>query len=421
MKILVLNCGSSSVKFQVIETSMEMIAANADRCLARGSVEKIGLSDSRLTLDAPGRKPFQEIAEILEHRTAVERVLKVLCHPEHGIISSVSEIEAVGHRVVHGGEKFASSVLVTPEVEAMIEECVVLAPLHNPHNLRGLRAAQALLPGVPHVAVFDTAFHQSMPPQAFIYGLPYELYRKHGIRRYGFHGTSHRYVAIHTARLLNKPIEKTKIVTCHLGNGCSMAAVRGGHSIDTSMGFTPLEGLLMGTRCGDLDPAVLPWLMAMEELTLAQLNALLNKHSGLYGIAGVSSDMREILAARANGNSRADLAFRIFCYRVRKYIGAYAAAMEGVDAVTFTGGIGENSPEVRAASVTGLEFFGIELDAEANRNAPRGEEVLISKPGARAAVAIIPTNEERVIARDTVRVLAGVMPTFSVPGNEAPR
>ncbi len=421
MKILVLNCGSSSVKFQVIETSVEMIQANADRTLARGAVEKIGLSDSRLSLDVPGRRTYQEISEILEHRTAVERVLRVLCHPEHGVIASTSEIEAVGHRVVHGGEKFASSVLVTPEVEAGIEECVVLAPLHNPHNLRGLHAAQELLPNVPHVAVFDTAFHQSMPPRAFIYGLPYELYRRHGIRRYGFHGTSHRFVAIHTARLLGKPLEAVKIVTCHLGNGCSMAAVDRGHSVDTSMGFTPLEGLLMGTRAGDLDPAVLPWVMAMEELTLAQLNAMLNKHSGLYGVSGVSSDMREILAARAQGNARADLAFQIFCYRVRKYLGAYAAAMEGVDAVTFTGGIGENSPEVREACVSGLEFLGLELDTQANRTAPRGEEVLVSKPGSRVAVAIVPTNEERVIARDTVRVLAGIMPSFAVPNNEAPR
>ncbi|NWF99737.1 MAG: acetate kinase [Thermoanaerobaculaceae bacterium] len=421
MKILVLNCGSSSVKFQVIETSVEMIQANADRTLARGAVEKIGLSDSRLSLDVPGRKTYQEISEILEHRTAVERVLRVLCHPEHGVIASTSEIEAVGHRVVHGGEKFASSVLVTPEVEAGIEECVVLAPLHNPHNLRGLHAAQQLLPNVPHVAVFDTAFHQSMPPRAFIYGLPYELYRRHGIRRYGFHGTSHRFVAIHTARLLGKPLEEVKIVTCHLGNGCSMAAVDRGHSVDTSMGFTPLEGLLMGTRAGDLDPAVLPWVMAMEELTLAQLNAMLNKHSGLYGVSGVSSDMREILDARAKGNARADLAFQIFCYRVRKYLGAYAAAMEGIDAVTFTGGIGENSPDVREACVGGLEFLGIELDTQANRTAPRGEGVLISRPGSRVAVAIIPTNEERVIARDTVRVLAGIMPSFAVPGNEAPR
>jgi acetate kinase len=421
MKILVLNCGSSSVKFQVIETSLEMIAANTDRTLARGGVEKIGLSDSRLALDASGKKPYQEIAEILEHRAAVERVLRVLCHPEHGVLRSVEEIEAVGHRMVHGGEKFASSVLITPEVEEMIEDCVVLAPLHNPHNLRGLRAAQALLGNVPHVAVFDTAFHQSMPPKAYIYGLPYELYTRHAIRRYGFHGTSHRYVAIRTAKLLERPFEELKIVTCHLGNGCSMAAVDRGHSVDTTMGFTPLEGLLMGTRCGDMDPAVLPWLIAMEELTLSQLNAMLNKHSGLYGVSGVSSDMREIQGACGSGNKRAQLAFDIFAYRVKKYIGAYGAAMGGLDAVTFTGGIGENSPEVRADSCSGLAFLGVEIDAEANRKAPRGEEVLVSVPGARAAVAVIPTNEERVIARDTVRVLGNQMPTFGVPGNEAPR
>ena len=421
MKILVLNCGSSSVKFQVIETSLEMIAANNDRTLARGSVERIGMSDSRLTLEAPGRKLYQEIAEILEHRAAVERVLRALTHPEHGILADAAEIEAVGHRVVHGGEKFASSVLITPEVEAMIEECVVLAPLHNPHNLRGLRAARTLLSNVPHIAVFDTAFHQSMPPHAYVYGLPYEFYTKHSIRRYGFHGTSHRFVALHTARHLRRPLDEVKIVTCHLGNGCSMAAVDRGHSVDTTMGFTPLEGLLMGTRCGDIDPAVLPWVMAMEELTLAQLNALLNKHSGLYGVSGASSDMRELLVACKGGNRRAQLAFAMFCYRIRKYIGAYAAAMGGVDAVAFTGGIGENSPEVRLESTRGLEFLGLELDEAANAAAPRGDEVIVSKPSSRAAIAIIPTNEERVIARDTVRVLGGVMPAFSVPGTEAPR
>ena len=421
MKILVLNCGSSSVKFQVIETSLEMIEANTDRAIARGGVEKIGLSDSRLSLQAGERKPYQEFGEILEHRTAVERVLRVLTDPEHGVLGSVSEIEAVGHRMVHGGEKFASAVLVTPEVEAMIEECVVLAPLHNPHNLRGLRAASGLLPDVPHVAVFDTAFHQSMPPKSFIYGLPYQLYTRHGIRRYGFHGTSHRFVSIRTAKLLGRPLESLRIVTCHLGNGCSVAAVDGGRSIDTTMGFTPLEGLLMGTRCGDLDPAILPWVMAMEELTLAQLNAMLNKHSGLFGISGVSSDMREIEEAREGGNRRAALAFDVFCHRITKYVGAYAAAMGGLDAVTFTGGIGENSPLVREQTVGHLGFLGIHLDAGRNAAVPRGQETLVTTDGSPVAVAVIPTNEERVIARDTVRVLGGVMPTFAVPGNEAPR
>jgi acetate kinase len=421
MKVLVLNCGSSSVKFQVIETSLEAIEANSDRTLARGGVEKIGLSDSRLSIDVPGRKPYQEFGEILEHRAAVERVLKVLVHADHGVLSSVSEIEAVGHRMVHGGEKFASSVLVSPEVEAMLEECVVLAPLHNPHNLRGLAAARSLLPRVPHVAVFDTAFHQSMPPKAFIYGLPYELYTRHAIRRYGFHGTSHRFVSIRTARLLGKPLEEIKIITCHLGNGCSMAAVDRGRSVDTTMGFTPLEGLLMGTRSGDMDPAILPWLLAMEELTLSQLNAMLNKHSGLYGVSGVSSDMREIEAACAAGNRRGQLALDIFCYRVKKYIGAYAAVMGGLDAVTFTGGIGENSSLVRRTSLDGLDFLGLQLDDHANAEVPRGEEVLITAPDSRVVVAVIPTNEERVIARDTVRVLGGVMPSFAIPGNEAPR
>jgi acetate kinase len=421
MKVLVLNCGSSSLKFQVVETSLEMIESNSDSTLARGAVERIGMSDSRLTLDAPGHKPYQEIAEILEHRGAVERVLKVLTDAEHGVLAKVAEIEAVGHRVVHGGEKFASSVEVTPAVEAMIEECVVLAPLHNPHNLRGLRAARSLLPSVPHIAVFDTAFHQSMPAHAFIYGIPYELYLRHDIRRYGFHGTSHRYVSIRTAHLLSRPLEELRIVTCHLGNGCSATAIEHGRSVDTSMGFTPLEGLLMGTRCGDLDPAILPWVMGMEELTLAQLNAMLNKHSGLYGVSGVSSDMRDVQKAASSGHGRAKLALAIFCYRLRKYIGGYAAAMGGVDAITFTGGIGENSPDVRRRSAGGLEFMGVLLDAERNEKVPRGQEVLISRPDSRVAVAVVPTNEERVIARDTVRVLGGVMPSFSVAGTGAPR
>jgi len=421
MKVLVLNCGSSSVKFQVIETSLEMIDANSDRMMARGLVEKIGLSDSRLSLDIPGRKPYAEVGEILEHRAAVERVLKVLVHPEHGVLTDVKEIEAVGHRMVHGGEKFASSHLITPDVEAMIEECVVLAPLHNPHNLRGLTAARSLLPDVPQIAVFDTAFHQSMPPKAFVYGLPYDLYMRHHIRRYGFHGTSHRFVSIRAAQLLNRPLEELKMVTCHLGNGCSMAAVDRGHSVDTTMGFTPLEGLLMGTRAGDMDAAILPWVMAMEELTLGQLNAMLNKHSGLYGVSGVSSDMREIEKAVGSSNRRAHLALELFCYRITKYIGGYAAAMGGIDAVVFTGGIGENSTIVRRLSVAGLGFLGLELDEEANERAPRGEDVIVSRGTSRGAILLIPTNEERVIARDVVRVLGGVMPSFSIPGNEAPR
>jgi acetate kinase len=273
---------------------------------------------------------------------------------------------------------------------------------------------------VPQVAVFDTAFHQSMPPRAFIYGLPYELYKKHKIRRYGFHGTSHRYVSARTAHLLGRPLEELRIVTCHLGNGCSMAAIKNGHSVDTTMGFTPLEGLLMGTRAGDLDAAILPWLQAMEELSLSQLSSMLNKHSGLYGISGVSSDIREIESAASAGQPRARLALHIFCYRIKKYIGAYAAAMDGVDAVTFTGGIGENSIVVRMTSLRGLEFLGLDFDEDANAKAPRGQEVLISKPGSRVAACVIPTNEELVIARDTVSVLAGVMGSFALPRNEPP-
>jgi acetate kinase len=403
MKVLVLNCGSSSVKFQVIETSLEMIEANTDETLARGLVEKIGLSDSRLAIEVEGRKPYQEIAEILEHRAAVERVLKVLVHPERGVLKSVNEIEAVGHRVVHGGEKFASSVLVTPEVEAMIEECVVLAPLHNPHNLRGLNAARSLLPNVPHIAVFDTAFHQSMPPKAFIYGLPYELYTRHAIRRYGFHGTSHRFVSIRTARLLGRALEEVRIVTCHLGNGCSMAAVDRGHSVDTTMGFTPLEGLLMGTRCGDLDPAALLYVMGREEIDISAANSLINKHSGLMGVSGVSNDMREIEKEVEKGNGQADLALNLFCYRVRKYIGAYAAAMGGMDGVVFTGGIGENSTEVRKRSLDGLDFLGIKVDSKLNA-AQSSEERFIDK-GSKVRAMVIPTNEELVIGRDTLELV----------------
>lgn len=414
MKILVLNSGSSSVKYQVIETDLERLERDRDLALAVGQVEKIGLSDSRLTLKIPGRPDFQDYREVLEHRTAIDWALKALTDPQHGVLASVDEIEAVGHRVVHGGEEFASSVLITPEVVAKIEACSVLAPLHNPANLRGYHAAHAALPQVPHVAVFDTAFHQTMPGHAYLYGIPFQLYTKHHLRRYGFHGTSHRYVSFRGCQLLGWDRADRQLITVHLGNGCSLAAIDHGRSIDTSMGFTPLEGLLMGTRSGDLDPAIIPWLMAMEELTLHQVNTMLNKHSGLYGVSGVSSDMREVIEARARGRRRADVAFRIFCYRVRKYIGAYAAAMGGVDAVFLTGGIGENSPEVRASALTGLEFMGLEIDDAANADL-RGREGEISRDGSRVRALVVPTNEEKTIARDVVRVLGGVMPTFEPP------
>ncbi len=414
MKILVLNSGSSSVKFQVIETDLERMKEHRDEMLAKGLVEKIGLSTSRLVLEVPGRERYQDYREILEHRAAIEWALRLLADPDHGVLERIDEIEAVGHRVVHGGEEFASSVLITPEVVQKIEATSVLAPLHNPPNLRGYQAARSILPDVPHVAVFDTAFHQTMPAHAFLYGIPFQFYTKYHLRRYGFHGTSHRYVAFRLCQVMGWKKEERRIITCHLGNGCSLAAIDQGRSIDTSMGFTPLEGLLMGTRSGDMDPAIVPWLMAMEELTLHQINTMLNKHSGLYGVSGISSDMRELMKARAEGNRRADAAFRMFCYRLKKYIGAYAAAMGGADAVVFTGGIGENAPEVREWALDHMEYMGVRLDKERNRQVV-GAEGEITADGSPVRVMVIPTNEERVIARDVVRVLNGIMPTFEPP------
>ncbi len=414
MKILVLNSGSSSVKFQVIETDLERMNAHQDLTLAKGLIEKIGLSDSRLVFEVPDRPAYQDYREILEHRAAIDWVLRILADPEVGILDSIQEIGAVGHRMVHGGEAFASSVQITPEVVHKIEQCSVLAPLHNPPNLRGYHAAHSALPDVPHFAVFDTAFHQTMPAHAFLYGIPFQLYTKHRLRKYGFHGTSHRFVAFRGCQILGWEREDRLLITVHLGNGCSLAAIDHGRSIDTSMGFTPLEGLVMGTRSGDMDPAIVPWLMAMEELTLHQVNTMMNKHSGLYGVSGVSSDMRELLAARAAGNQRADVAFRMFVYRLKKYIGAYAAALGGVDAVFFTGGIGENSPEVREAALAGLEFIGIELDRQRNAETV-GREAEISTDASRVKVLVVPTNEERTIARDVIRVLNGIMPTFEPP------
>jgi acetate kinase len=414
MKILVLNSGSSSVKFQVIETDLERMNNQQDETLAVGQVERIGMSDSRLLLKVPDRKPYQSYREILEHRGAIQWAMRTLTDPEVGILQEVSEIEAVGHRMVHGGEAFASSVLIDPEVVHQIEECSVLAPLHNPPNLRGYHAAHSALPEVPHVAVFDTAFHQTMPAHAFLYGIPFQLYKKHHLRKYGFHGTSHRYVAFRASQLLGRDREELKLITAHLGNGASVAAIDHGKSIDTSMGFTPLEGLLMGTRSGDMDPAIVPWLLAMEELTLHQINTMMNKHSGLYGISGVSSDMREVEEARAAGHQRADVAFRMFAYRITKYVGAYAAAMGGVDAIIFTGGIGENSTEVRKAVLGDMAWLGLELDHERN-DALRGGEGFVSTDDSRVKGMVVPTNEEKTIARDVVRVLNGIMPTFEPP------
>jgi acetate kinase len=397
MRILVLNCGSSSVKYQLIDTSVNIT-------LAKGMVSRIGMSDAVLS-----HKPFDgsEVkitAEILDHIMAIEYVVRALLSGEHGVIKDKSEIEAVGHRVVHGGEEFSDSVLITSEIMSQIRKCIDLAPLHNPHNIKGINAAQKIFPGVPQVAVFDTAFHQSMPPSSYIYGIPYLLYKKYGIRRYGFHGTSHFYVAHRSAQLLKKNLEDILMITCHLGNGASMTAIKGGKSIDTSMGFTPLEGLLMGTRSGDLDPAAILYIMAHEELTLHEANTLLNKHGGLQGISGISSDMKDILEESRKGNKGAQLALNIYCNRIKKYIGAYAAILGGLDVLVFTAGIGENAPLVRRKSCENLDFLGIKIDERRNTEAVKIES-MISSSDSRVKVLVIPTNEELVIARDTERIV----------------
>jgi acetate kinase len=397
MKVLVLNCGSSSIKYQFIET--------ADRkVLAKGSVERIGMKGAILNHQRHDGHKVKIVGEIVDHQAGVEYILAILLSPNHGVIKDRAQIEAVGHRVVHGGEKFTGSVLITEEVMEGVQECIELAPLHNPANVKGIRACQRLLPETLMVGVFDTAFHHAMPDYAYIYGLPQVLYKRYGIRRYGFHGTSHFYVSRRAADILGKPIEALKMITCHLGNGCSMAAVKGGVSVDTTMGFTPVEGLLMGTRCGDLDPAAVLHIMGQEELSVNEINAMLNKHSGLVGISGVSSDMREIIAEMNQGNRLARLAFEVFCYRIKKYLGAYAFAMGGLDAVVFTGGIGENASLVRAASLSGLDFLGIKLDPAVNEH-PSSEERAIQSADSRVAVLVIPTNEELVIAMDTDRIV----------------
>ncbi len=396
MKILVINCGSSSVKYQLIDTETE-------HSLAKGMVSRIGMSAAVLTHKPADRPEVKVTGEILDHIVAIEHVVAMLMSENHGVIKDVSEIGAVGHRVVHGGEEFGDSVLITAELMTSLRGLIELAPLHNPHNIRGINACQKILTDAPQVAVFDTAFHTTMPPHAFIYGLPYVLYKRYGIRRYGFHGMSHHFVSRRSAHMIGKPIDQLKIVTCHLGNGASVSAVNCGDSVDTSMGFTPLEGLLMGTRSGDMDPAIILHIMGREELSLHEASTLMNKHSGLAGISGVSSDMREIEDAAAEGNFNADLALDVFCYRLKKYIGSYAAAMGGLDAIVFTAGVGENSPLVRARTCSGLEFLGIELDDD--KNGAASGECAISRDSSRVQVHVIPTNEELVIARDTKRIV----------------
>lgn len=406
MKVLVLNSGSSSVKFQFIRMEDEGL-------LAKGIVEKIGSSDAIVTYQPMGRNRIREIREVLNHGVAIEMVLVLLLHPQHGVIRDKSEIDGIGHRVVHGGEDFAESVMITDKVKASIRKCIQFAPLHNPHNLKGIDACEALLPGVPQVAVFDTAFHQTIPARAFIYGLPYTLYRKLGVRRYGFHGTSHSYVAHRAAELLGRPIAKLKLITCHLGNGASITAVAGGKSVDTSMGFTPLEGLVMGTRCGSIDPALVPYIMDREKLGTKEIDSIMNKNSGMLGLTETSNDMREIEQEAAHGSERHQLALEIYCHHVKKHIGAYMAEMGGVDAVVFTGGIGENSRLVRCLATEGLEEFGIRLDAAKNES----NETVVSS--GRVKLLVVPTNEELTIARDTRRILETERPQEAVAEVEA--
>jgi len=396
MKILVLNSGSSSVKYQLLEMDEE-------RLIAKGLVQRIGSEKSSLTHQAAGKPDKKVQRHILDHTDAIHTLMDVLQDPKDGVIEDVREIVAVGHRVVHGGEAFSESVPITGEVLDTIYDNVALAPLHNPPNIKGIEACMKVLADSLQVAVFDTAFHQSIPREAFLYALPYSLYKKHGIRRYGFHGTSHRYVAQLAKEQLNSTPEKEqKIVTCHLGNGASVAAVKGGHSVDTSMGLTPLEGLLMGTRSGDVDPAAILYIMEQQGLTLNEIDTLMNKRSGLYGISGESNDMREVLKRAEKGLYRSMLAVKIFSYRIKKYIMSYAGALGGLDAVVFTGGIGENSPEVRKAAVSGLECAGIVLDKKKNEETHGAGAV--HAPDSKVQILVIPTNEELVIARDAKEV-----------------
>ena len=392
MNILVINAGSSSLKYQLLNPETQQV-------LAKGLCERIGI-DGKFTYKPTGKEAIKGADVAMPtHSEAIQTVLNALVDPKNGVIGSMKEIDAVGHRVVHGGEKFASSVLITDEVMAAIEECNPLAPLHNPANIIGIKACQELMPGVPMVAVFDTAFHQTMPPVAYTYALPYEYYEKDKVRRYGFHGTSHKYVSQRAADMLGKPIEQLKLISCHLGNGSSVTAIEGGKSVDTSMGFTPLAGLPMGTRSGDIDAGILEYLMNKYGMDIKEMVNVLNKKSGVMGVSGVSSDFRDLEEAFEQGNERAGLAVDMFNYGVKKLIGAYAAAMGGVDAIIFTAGVGENSASQRMAIASGLEFMGVKMDEDANK--VRGEERVISAPDSKVTVLLIPTNEELMIAMDT--------------------
>ena len=396
MNVLVINCGSSSLKFQLINSESEEV-------LAKGLCERIGI-DGSLTYQPAGGEKVKSDKAMPTHTEAIQFVIDALTDPETGVVKSLDEIGAVGHSVVHGGEKFASSVVITDEVKKAIEECNDLAPLHNPANLIGINACQELMPGTPMVAVFDTAFHQTMPEKAYMYGLPYEYYDKYKVRRYGFHGTSHSFVSKRAAELVGKPYDQVKTIVCHLGNGASICAVENGKSVDTSMGLTPLEGLVMGTRSGDIDPAILEFIAKKEDLDIAGLMTMLNKKSGVYGLSNnLSSDFRDLDAAASEGNKPAKIALEVFAYRVAKYVGSYVAAMNGVDVIAFTAGIGENSGSMRADVIKYLGYLGITLDEEANGK--RGEEIAISTPDSKVKVLVIPTNEELAIARETVALV----------------
>ena len=395
MKVLVVNCGSSSIKYQLIDMENENL-------MAKGYLEKIGLPDSFLTHTVNGEKHKIEQG-VKNHEEGIQLVLQQLTHPEYGVIKSLDEIGAVGHRVVHGGEKFSSSVLITDDVINTMRECIPLAPLHNPAGITGIEACQKVLPNVPMVGVFDTAFHQTLPKKAYLYAIPYEYYEKYGIRKYGFHGTSHRFVSQRVAEVMNKPVEDLKIITCHLGQGASLCAVDGGKSVDTSMGLTPLAGVPMGTRSGDIDPSIVTFLMKNENLTPDQMDTILNKKSGKLGVSGISFDDRDIEKAAAEGNERAKLAIDTFAYQVIGYIGRFAAQMNGVDVITFAGGVGENGIEVRKEICDSLAFLGVKIDEE--KNNCRGKEVEISTPDSKVKVFVIPTNEELMIARDTMEIV----------------
>ena len=397
MKILVINCGSSSLKFQLIDSETE-------QCLAKGLCERIGIDGSMITYAPEGGEKEKNVTPMPDHTEAIRLVLEALTNPRTGVVGSLDEIGAVGHRVVHGGEKFAESVVIDSEVLAAVEECNDLAPLHNPANLIGINACRKLMPDTPMVAVFDTAFHQTMPEKAYMYGLPYEYYQKYKIRRYGFHGTSHSYVSKRAADVLGKAYEDLKIIVCHLGNGASISAVEKGRCVDTSMGLTPLEGLMMGTRSGDIDPAIMEFLAHKEGKDIDKIMEVLNKKSGVLGLSdNLSSDFRDLEAGYHEGDANAVRAMEAFCYRVAKYIGSFVAAMNGVDVICFTAGVGENAPIVRTFVCGYLGYLGVELDQEANGK--RGEDIVITTPGSRTTVMVIPTNEELAIARETVRLV----------------